>query len=279
MRRQVVKLPDGSISYLEAGEGPDLILLHGGGLDNAELSWGHVLPNLARDFHVIAPDWPGYGKSSQLQHFQTTNGLIECLRQMFGQLGITSAHIAGISMGGGAALGFSLSHPNKVKSLILLGSYGFQSHAPLHKLSYLTVHTPCVISFSWRLLRWSRTLTRLTLKRIMRQRNAITESLISQCHEALQSPTAGKAFLSWQKSEVRWNRLNTCYLDRVSEIQKPVLVIHGANDPLVPLKTVKQAVKGLPKGSLCIFQNTGHWPQREAPAQFIRETTRFLRSQ
>lgn len=54
-----------SVRYLDAGEGdgPPVVLLHGGGIDEALLSWRHALPALATDRRVVAPDWPGYGES------------------------------------------------------------------------------------------------------------------------------------------------------------------------------------------------------------------------
>ena len=67
--RKVVRLPWGEVSYLEwspdgAARAPTLLLLHGGGLDSAELSWADVGPAVAQvGYRVLAPDHPGYGES------------------------------------------------------------------------------------------------------------------------------------------------------------------------------------------------------------------------
>ncbi|MCW5954174.1 MAG: alpha/beta fold hydrolase, partial [Propionibacteriaceae bacterium] len=67
-RRRSVDLGWGQVSYLEwlpDGQAKaDVLLLHGGGADCAELSWGGVGPVLAEaGYRVIAPDHPGYGES------------------------------------------------------------------------------------------------------------------------------------------------------------------------------------------------------------------------
>lgn len=278
LQQRIADLPDGPIRYLDAGEGPPLILLHGGGLDSAELSWGHLIPRLAEDFRVLAPNWPGYGGSAWSEQRRTTQGLIDCLGQLLVHWSVPTAAFAGISMGGGVALGLALSQPSRVHRLILVGTYGLQSHAPMHKLGYLVVHTPGMIAFSWSLLRSSRTLTRLALRRIMHQRSALTDDLLSQCHASVREPAAGKAFLAWQRSELLWNRLRTCYTDTVHELSVPILIIHGAEDPLVPLDAVVRAAGDLPNGALTVFEKTGHWPQRERPEEFLTHAIEFFRA-
>lgn len=49
--------------YLEAGDGPPLVLLHGTAFDSAALSYGPILSALASRHRILALDWPGYGES------------------------------------------------------------------------------------------------------------------------------------------------------------------------------------------------------------------------
>ncbi len=242
------------------------------------LSWGHLIPELGKHFRVLAPDWPGYGGSAWSEGRSTTQGLVGCLEELLDHWSVSSACLAGISMGGGVALGLAARRPERVDQLVLVGTYGLQSHAPLHKISYLAVRLPGVMSCSWSLLRWSRTLTRLALRAIMRNRSAVTEGLVEQCHAAVCVPTAGNAFLAWQRSEVFWDGLRTCYADRLRDLPHPALLIHGADDPLVPLSTVERAANSLPNGMLSVFAETGHWPQRERPERLLAELTQFIRA-
>ncbi len=278
MKEKVANLENGPISYLESGEGPVLVLLHGGGLDSARLSWGHLIPELSVHFRVLAPNWPGYSGSAWSKRRSTTQDLIDCLEKLLDNLSVSTACLAGISMGGAAALGMALSKPHRVNQIVLVGSYGIQRHAPLHKISYLVIHMPFMIAFSWSLLRKSRALMRMALRAIMRNRIAVTDDLVHQCHTAVQEPVAGKAFLAWQRSEVLWRGLRTCYEDQLRSIHQPALMLHGANDPLVPLTAIQRTANLLPKGTLAVFDQTGHWPQRERPDEFVREVVKFIKS-
>ncbi len=113
------------VNCLIAGEtGPPVLLLHGGGVDSASLSWRNSMPVLARTHRVFAPDWPGYGESDPPPMPCTTEyyaGLLESLLHM---LDVPKASLVGISMGGGIALSFTLSSPAAVENLILVSTYG-----------------------------------------------------------------------------------------------------------------------------------------------------------
>jgi alpha/beta hydrolase fold len=58
--------------YLEAGEGPPVVLLHSGEFGGcAELSWEYLIPDLAQHFRVIAPDWLGFGQTAKVHDFES----------------------------------------------------------------------------------------------------------------------------------------------------------------------------------------------------------------
>jgi pimeloyl-ACP methyl ester carboxylesterase len=244
-------------------------------MDSAELSWGHLISDLAKCFRVIAPNWPGYGGSAWSERRRTTYDLVSCVGQLLDYWFIPTASIVGFSMGGGAALGFALSRPNRVEHLILVSSYGIQSKALYHKLVYLFVHTPGMSALSRRILRCSRYLTRVALRGIMRQRSSITEELLDLCYERIREPDAGKAFLAWQRSEILWSGLRTCYADKLSGLKLPTLFIHGEDDPFVPLSAIRLAADRVADASLCVFDEAGHWPQREEPERFLKELLKF----
>lgn len=88
--------------YLEAGAGPTLVLLHSGEFGGcAELSWEFNIAALAEHFHVIAPDWLGFGGTDKLYDFIA--GHRRMLQHMVGFLAamnINEADFLGNSMGG-----------------------------------------------------------------------------------------------------------------------------------------------------------------------------------
>jgi 2-hydroxymuconate-semialdehyde hydrolase len=88
--------------YLEAGEGPALVLLHSGEFGaSAELTWERNLDALAEHFRVVAPDWLGFGDTDKLRDFVSgSERMVRHMAAFVGTLAIDRAHFAGCSMGG-----------------------------------------------------------------------------------------------------------------------------------------------------------------------------------
>jgi len=87
--------------YLEAGDGPTLVLLHAGGFgENAELSWAHNFGALAAHHRVVAPDWMGFGKTDKVRDFVNGNArVVSHMARWFEVMDIAEADVAGLSMG------------------------------------------------------------------------------------------------------------------------------------------------------------------------------------
>ncbi|HCE17274.1 MAG TPA: alpha/beta hydrolase [Anaerolinea thermolimosa] len=279
MEESVVWLQGLRVRYYTAGNsGPAVVLLHGGGADSAMLSWRLLIPHLSRDFRVYAPDWPGYGESDNLPGEYSFESLTAWLSDLMDQWGVRQASLVGVSMGGGGAIHFTLTHPERVQKLVLVDSYGFQRKAPFHRLSYWMVRASWLMEWSWALTRRSRWLTRWSLAQIFADARNISESLLDEVFAAVQNPSGQRAFLRFQQREMLPDRVLTCYLDRVGEIRAPTLIIHGDRDRLVPLSDVKEAAQRMPAARLVVIENAGHWPMREQPEKFNRLVSAFLKN-
>lgn len=265
------------VRCLAAGkDGSFVLLLHGGGTDSALLSWGPVIGPLAAEHCIYAPDWPGYGESDRPRIPYTMEWYIAFLRDLLDALGIERATLVGVSMGGGIALGFSLAWPARVSKLVLVDSYGLQSTVPMHALGYLLAHLRPLSAASWELLSWSRGVVRSSLARLFHDPTVIPEELVDEVWEEVRKPDAGYAFRSFQRSELRWDGLRTVYLDRLRELHTPTLLIHGAEDRLVPVACALEAHRLIRSSQLEIIPACGHWPQREDPDTFNRILLRGL---
>ena len=253
--------------------------LHGGGTDSSGLSWGLLLPELVQTHIVIAPDWPGYGQSERTPRpYYTQEYYLDFLESFLEALQIERLSLAGISMGGGLALGFALRHPERVGHLALLDSYSLAERAPYHLLSYLFVRMGWLNRLSWAWVRRSRSLAGYSLRSIFHDPKRITPELVDQVYAEIRRPYPGRAFEAFQRSELLPGRLRTVYMPRLSELRLPVLLVHGEHDPLVPLQAARQAQARLPDARLEVIPGCGHWPQRERPdlvnpllVEFFRE--------
>ncbi|MGW2088020.1 alpha/beta fold hydrolase [Streptomyces sp. NPDC001880] len=108
---------DGRLVYRDTGEGPLLVLLHGGFLDHR--MWDDQVPELARGHRVIVPDARGHGGSSNASKpFRHADDLAALLRR----LDAGPAVLVGVSMGGATALDTALEHPDLVRALVVSGA-------------------------------------------------------------------------------------------------------------------------------------------------------------
>lgn len=107
----------GAVLHGEAsGAGTPLVLVHGMAGDLRD--WDTLVAALPADYPVLRYDLRGFGRSSRLDGAAYSHS--DDLLALLDARGIACAHVLGLSMGGGAALNFALSHPDRVSRLILV---------------------------------------------------------------------------------------------------------------------------------------------------------------
>ncbi len=279
-QKQIVTLEDGvQVHSIIAGDekGAPVVLLHGGGTDNAMLSWRDAIPALVRaGYRVYAPDYPGYGDSPPGREPAVLENLGGCLRRLLDAWNVRRAALAGISMGGALAIGYALERPQRVSRLILVGPYGIQDEAPFHKLSYFLVKAPWLMDAFWAMSRGSRAAARYSLNSIIKNPQSRTDALLEEVLQAMENRHSQTAFNQFQRDEIRWRGVKTNYTSRLGEIAAPVLIVHGDQDVGVPLEYARRAAQRLPNGRLEVIPNAGHWTQRDYPERFNRLMLEFL---
>nr|PZN58850.1 MAG: alpha/beta hydrolase [Chloroflexota bacterium] len=262
--------------FVAGEDGPPVILLHGGGLDSAELSWADTIGPLSTRYRVYAPDLPGYGQSDRPDVTYSLDFYVGFLDGFYEALGLEKASLIGLSLGGGIALSFTLRYPERVDRLVVVGPYGIAPQYSAHKLSYLYIHSP-LNELSYRIFGLGRSLIRWSLSSgAIRNAERLTPELIDQVYAAAREPGAGKAFASFQRDEFRWNGVRTYLMDRLPEIQTPTLIVNGEKDNLVPASAAEQAHRRIRNSRLHILAGCGHWAQRDNPEEFNRVVLEFL---
>ncbi len=266
------------IDCLAAGTGGQpVVVLHGGGLDAAGLSFRKAISVLAKRQLVIAPDWPGFGESAAMPSGWKVEDCVAFLSELLPVLGLQRTNLMGLSMGGGFALGYALQNPTLVERLVLVNSYGLGKERPGGLGFYLRVHVPFVSELTWALITWNRTLARRTLHAALFQRSEIaTEILLDEVIRFARKPGAGKAFRQLQRTEMLWDGFRTNYVDRLPEVQVPTLIVHGARDPLVPFAWAERAHRLIPNSELMIIDQCGHLPPVEQSDVFNQLIERFF---
>lgn len=260
-----------------AGQGANtIVLLHGAGVDSAMLSWSEVIRLLSPKYRVIAPDLPGYGGSERIKGEYSLAFYTDIVKGVIEAFQCTPVVLAGLSMGGGISLNMALTNPDQIKLLIPVDSWGIFTRLPYHRLTYWYTRS----KLNKNLYKWTgkyRWMVRWSLEyNLFGDSSKITDDLVEEVQRCLLEPGAGLPFISFQKSEITRNGLQTDLFSRLGEISTPTLLIHGSHDKAVPLKDALAASRIIPNCRLHIMQGCKHWPQKERPEEFCRVVDDFI---
>lgn len=126
MRESLLDVAGKKIFVAETGEGPPLVLLHGGGPGASGVSnYARNIAALAKEYRVVVPDLPGYGRSSKgIDRADPFGEVADRIRGLLDRLGLDKAHFVGNSLGGACALRLALDTPGRVDRMILMGPAG-----------------------------------------------------------------------------------------------------------------------------------------------------------
>jgi pimeloyl-ACP methyl ester carboxylesterase len=126
---RIVRVANASFSYLDAGSGPPLVLLHG--IGSAAASFCYQLETLSVRFRVVAWDAPGYGASTPLAiEHPCASDYAAALDAWLSALDIDRCHLVGQSLGTLIAARFAAEQPQRVLSLTLVGIARGHGHLP-----------------------------------------------------------------------------------------------------------------------------------------------------
>lgn len=276
-RTTTLSLPGGgdgvSVRHIQAGSGDPVVLVHGIGIDAAGVSWKHVVPALASDRTVYALDLPGHGESEKPRERYTTAYFQDVLAAFLDAQGLRGAPLVGVSMGGAIALGHALDGGDPQR-LALLDSYGLGGDAYWRPAASAALRMPGLGSHMWSGFGTSKASVRSSLAGLTA--GTPEDSFVDDVHRTVQDRAVLRTMRRWQRSEFRATGLRTDYSDRLADLSVPTMLLHGAEDPLLPPAWSRQAHETLPDSELHLLEGCGHWPTRERPTEVIRLLSRFF---
>ncbi|HTU01936.1 MAG TPA: alpha/beta hydrolase, partial [Candidatus Sulfotelmatobacter sp.] len=122
MKPRTISIDGDRIAYRAAGKGPVLLLVHG--MAGSSMTWRHVMPALAKQFTVLAPDLLGQGQSDKPRGEYSLGAHANMLRDLLDALGHKRVTVVGQSLGGGVAMQLAYQFPERCERLVLVDSGG-----------------------------------------------------------------------------------------------------------------------------------------------------------
>jgi 4,5:9,10-diseco-3-hydroxy-5,9,17-trioxoandrosta-1(10),2-diene-4-oate hydrolase len=261
-----------------AGEGKDttpVVFLHGGGPGaSAWSNFGRNFPVFATRFRTLMVDQPGFGKSGKPpvtgSYFAFSAG---ALAGLLTSLGIGRVHLVGNSLGGGTAVRFALSYPERAGRLVLMGPGGLS----------LNVFSPDPTEGVKRLMEFAappgptREKLAAFLRTLVFDQRLITDELVDERFAAASDPQALAAMASMGASFFNPAHAEEGLLWREAHrLQQRVLLIWGREDRVNPLDGALVALKLIKRAQLHVFGGCGHWAHLEKFGEFNRLVISFL---
>lgn len=255
---------DGSeLHYERAGDGVPLLLIQG--MSGTHMAWGEpFLAALGQDFDCIYYDHRGVGYSSPVQQPFTIAELAADAAGLLDALGIESAHVLGISMGGMVAQDFALAYPERLRSLTLGATYcGGPGSQLMDTADFQGLVEAMASGDQQRIFRAS---WELNLSPTFRADETRYPAFLAMA-EAVPIP---RETVQLQLQAIVAHDTSA----RLPDLEVQSLVVHGSADRVLPFVNGAQIAALMPNAELERLEDVGHmfwWEQPERAAELIRE--------
>ena len=243
-----VRVDDIQIYYEVKGEGFPLVMIMGLG-GNLEGWDPRLVEGLSKKFKLVMFDNRGAGRTDISDKEYTTRLFADDTAGLMNTLGISKAHILGISMGGMIAQELVLNYPEKVAKLVLWstcsgGSKDVQSSKEVSRM--LTADTSKMSQEEQK-----RMLLPLVLTDDFIEKNPDFVKLAVQL--ALKHPISEEAYMRQLNAVRKFNAY-----DRLHQIKAPTLILHGRKDVLIPPENGSILAEAIPNAKLVYFEKSAH---------------------
>lgn len=259
----VVERRGAGLAWREAGTGDTVVFLHG--LGGTSTAWSEQFTTLAAGRRCVAWDMPGYGDSDAFERpgETTFERIADRLVDLLDELGADRADLVGLSLGGMHALHTALTHPDRVRRLVLTNT------SPRFGLDGTT-------AADWTASRLAVLDDGMTLPELA---PVVLDGLVASPLPGDRRTTLIESFA--RITEAGFRAAVACLpthdvLARLAEITNPTLVIAGELDTETPPSYSRALADGIPDARLEVLPGVGHLAPSEDPDMFNRLVGDFL---
>lgn len=280
-----VQLSTLRMHYVEAGQGPLVVLLHG--FPESWWSWRYQLQSLAdAGFRVIAPDLRGYGETDKHGPYDLDT-LVGDVCQLIESLGVERAIVMGHDWGGGVAWHLASTRPEFCERLVVLNC----PHPELmqqallgRRLSFAQLRRSWYFFFfmlplvpEWVLTRRDAAATRRTISSAAVDRSHFGQEELRPFRDGIQRPGAASAMIGWYRAAVRDGFRRLLSPRKYAVITAPTLLVWGMDDPALGYDDLVPGTEEfVPRLQLAQIPGTGHFVHAERPELVNPALVNFL---
>lgn len=251
-------------TYVRQGSGgTPIVLLHG--FDSSVFEFRRLLPLLAAENETWLVDLLGFGFTERLAEIPFSPTAIKTHLYYFWKTLINQPVIlVGASMGGAAAIDFTLAYPQAVKKLVLLDSAGYKAPPNIGKFLF-----PPIGYLATSFLSNPKVRQKISVSAYHDETFASVDAqLCAALH--LKAPNWQQALIAFTKSGGY-----SSFGEKLSEIQQETLILWGESDKILGTKDAYKFEKAIPHSQLIWIKNCGHVPHLEQPQVTAKHILEF----
>jgi 2-hydroxymuconate-semialdehyde hydrolase len=243
-----------------------VLFIHGSGPGvSAWANWRLVMPALAQQRRVIAPDMVGFGYSDRPAGIAyTMDTWVQQALDLIDALDLPQVDLVGNSFGGALALALAIRAPQRVRRLVLMGSVGVP-FAITPGLDAVWGYEPSIQTM------------RALMDTFAWDRSLVNDELAKLRYEASIRPGFQESFSAmFPAPRQRWVDAMASPEAAIRALPHETLILHGREDQVIPLQTSLTLSQWIPNSQLHVFGHCGHWTQIEHAGRFARLVGDFL---
>jgi len=260
--------------YYDTGpaDGATILMVHG--LGDESDTWRHLIPDLASRHRVLAPDLPGFGRSSLPTRSLTPDFLMTVLTEFLHELEQTPVVLIGSSLGGVLCQEIALTKPQLARGLILLDGTIVTGRQALN-IGLLLFVIPGIGEWLYTRLRKNPLAAFDTLEPYYADLEAMPgddrKFLFQRVNERVWSNSQRKAYFSILRNFARWTPgQQKGMLARLQNCLVPTLALWGASDHMIDISVAEKLTQLQPTCRLVTIPGAGHLPHQERPKEVLR---------
>jgi pimeloyl-ACP methyl ester carboxylesterase len=240
-RKGIAAVNGTNIFYAQFGEGPPVLLLHGG-LANSNY-WGHQVERLAQSFSVIVMDTRGHGRSPVMSHSFSYGLFAEDAADLLDFLKIPQVAIAGWSDGAVTGLQLAMTKPERVSKL-----FAFGANSSADGLKANGSRSPLFMTFA---------------------RRCRTEYTLLSPHPSRWPQLVDGLRVMW-RTEPNFTKRN------LAAVKTATTIADGEYDEIIRLDHTERMALAIPHARLLILPHVSHFAMLQDPDQFNQALAAFL---